>query len=147
MIRKLNKLVLHSLQRLYFPVVPTVGLCRLLEFYFFRFFSSKTYCYCSPVVLSNKEKNYINFEDFTYTKLNCFTVLECKTTKIHYLIVKELQYYIQCIFTFQGKIFNYLENCTISSLCSDMSDSSPPTREGVFSDKEDKSDRCSILDL
>ena len=108
MIKKLNKLVLHSLQRLYFPVVPTV-VClkdRYQSFIFFRFFTSKTYCLCLPVVLSVKEKNYINFKSFTYKKLNCLTVFPCKTTySIQLLKNCVLLYYI--IIHFFCKTFNY----------------------------------------
>jgi len=37
-----------------------------------------------------KQENYINFKNFTHTKLNCFTVLECETPKTYYLFFKEL---------------------------------------------------------
>ena len=42
-----------------------------------------------------KQENYINSEDFIYTELNCLTVLEYRTSKIHYLVIKEqlINYY------------------------------------------------------
>ena len=67
------------------------------------FFTSKTDCYCLPVILSSKEKNYINFKNFTYTKLNSLTVLEYRTPKTYYLFFKELIYSILYTFTFQEK--------------------------------------------
>jgi len=91
MLSKLKKLVLHSLQRLYFPVVPTVGLCRLLEFLIFRISPSKTYCYCLPVILSKKEEIYINLRVLLIKakQFNCFLY---KTTYSE--LLKELKYSI-----------------------------------------------------
>jgi len=79
---------------------------QILEFLVFRFFPGKTYCLCLPVVLSVKEKNYINFKSFTYKKLNCLTVFPCKTTySIQLLKNCVLLYYI--IIHFFCKTFNY----------------------------------------
>jgi len=115
MIKNLNNLVLHSLQRLYFPVVPTV-VClkdRYQSFSFFRSFISKTYCLCLLVVLSVKEKNYINFKSFTYKKLNCLTVFPCKTT----YSIQFLKNCLRCtilFITFQLKTFKNLPTISTS---------------------------------
>ena len=71
----------------------SLNIIQILEFLVFRFFSGKTYCFCLPVVLSSKEKNYINFKSFTNKKLNCLTVFSCKIT--YSLIIKELILYIR----------------------------------------------------
>ncbi len=85
----IKQLVLHSLQRLYFSVVPTVACLkdRYQSFSFFRFSTSKTYCLCLPVVLSVKEENYINFR-VLHTKVKLFNSFTCKTT--YSLLLKEL---------------------------------------------------------
>ncbi len=73
------------------------------------FFSSKTDCHCLPVVLSKKEKNYINFR-VLHTKVKLFNSFTCKTT--YSLLVKELLYIRQKVM----KTFNMLSNCLIYSL-------------------------------
>lgn len=62
-----------------------------------------------------KQENYINFEDFTCTKLNSLTVLECRTNKLHYLFLKELlliNYYTNVLSLFKLNSFNYLRRVT-----------------------------------
>jgi len=110
MIKKLNKLVLHSLQELYFSVVPAVVSFEILEFYFFRTFFSKTYCRCLPVVLSKKEKDYINFR-VLHTRVKLFNSFICKT--IYSLLLKELKYYILYIITFKEKTLIIWRNTNI----------------------------------
>ena len=44
--------------------------------------------YSCPIYYQ-KLKNYINFKNFTHTKLNSLTVLECETPKTYYLFFKE----------------------------------------------------------
>jgi hypothetical protein len=90
---------------------------QILEFCIFRFFPSKSYViFCLPVVLSKKEKNCINFENFTYTKCNCLTVLECKTTKTHYSVLKELVVLILYIRQKLKENFNLLSQSLIHPL-------------------------------
>ena len=70
-------------------VVPTVVPYGIQEF-LFSLGSLDDFGYRSLFTTLEKQENYINFKNFTYTKLNCLTVLECKTTKTHYLVFKEL---------------------------------------------------------
>ena len=90
MIKNLNKFRFTFSPKALLFGCPNRSLLRDIRVLFsLGFFSSKSYCLCLPVILSKKEKNYINFKNFTNTKLNCLTVLECKTTKTYYLIIKE----------------------------------------------------------
>jgi hypothetical protein len=89
---------------------------QILEFLVFRFSLSKTYCYCLPVLLSRKEENYFNFEDFTCKKFNCLTVLVYRTNKIHYSVLKELIVLILYIRQKLKENFNLLSQSLIHPL-------------------------------
>lgn len=105
MIKKLNKLVLHSLHELYFSVVPTVVPFGILEFCFFRISTSKSYCCCLPVVLSKKEEIYFNFR-VLHTEVKLFNSFLCKTSYSE--LLKELfNYYINILSLFKRNTFNY----------------------------------------
>ena len=84
-------------------------------------FSSKSYCLCLPVVLSKKEKDYINLR-VLLTKVKQFNCFLCKTTYSE--LLKELiMYYINILSLFKRNVFNYLRRVEsdLSSLRSDKS--------------------------
>ncbi|KKL85602.1 hypothetical protein LCGC14_1953140, partial [marine sediment metagenome] len=58
---------------------------------------------------SRKQKNYINFKSFTYKKLNCLTVLPCKTIYSIQISKNCLRLY-HLIKHFFCKTFNYFKN-------------------------------------
>ena len=99
-------------------VVPTVVSNEILEFLFSLGFSdylhlvlaTSSHQYFQPCEINNsrKQKNYINFENFIYKKLNCLTVLVCKTTKTHYSVVKELNVLLLYMRQKLKKTFNLL---------------------------------------
>jgi len=59
-----------------------------------------------------KQENYINFKNFTHTKLNCLTVLEYETPKTYYLLLKELLEYTNILSLFKLNTFNYFRRDT-----------------------------------
>ena len=78
----------------------SLNFIQILEFNFFSPFFSKTDCYCLPVILSKKEKEYINFR-VLHTKVKLFNSFTCKTT--YSLLVKELNNSIFNIFSLLKK--------------------------------------------
>ena len=60
-------------------------------------FSSKSDCLCLPVILSKKEKDYINFR-VLLTKVKLFNSFLCKT--IYSLLFKELKIFYSINFHF-----------------------------------------------
>ena len=103
MLSKLKKISLTFSPKAFLLAVPAIVPFGIVEFLIFRISPSKTDCLCLPVVLSTKKEIYINFEDFTYTKLNSLTVLECRTNKLHYLVFKELSILYNKYFHFSSK--------------------------------------------
>ena len=135
-------------------VVPTVVSYEIQEFLFslgslvslYLVFVSGSYLRKKFTTLE-KQENYINFEDFTYTKFNCLTVLKCRTNKLHYLFLKELFYYYTNMFSlFKLKplkilVSDYIrqpsadlvsDSLLLKRIISCQRDSSPTTRVGGF---------------
>jgi len=131
MIKKIKNLSFTFSSKALLSVVPTVVLFRILEFRFFSLFTSKTYCYCSPVILSKKEKRYINFR-VLLTRVELFNSFLCKTTYSE--LLKELfNYYTNILSLFKRNplkilVFDYLLQPRVDS----KFNSFPATRIGVF---------------
>ena len=88
-------------------VVPTVVPFRIQEF-LFSLGSLVDFGFRSCITILEKQENYINFKNFTHTKFNSLTVLECETPKTYYLFLKELIYYTNAFSLFKLNAFNYL---------------------------------------
>ena len=70
-------------------------------------FSSKSDCHCLPVVLSKKEKDYINFR-VLLTEVKLFNSFICKTSYSE--LLKELTYYYTNMFSlFKRNTFNFFK--------------------------------------
>ena len=93
--------------------VPAVFPFRIQEF-LFSLGSLVDFGFRSCITILEKQENYINFKNFTHTKLNCLTVLECETPKTYYLVIKEqlINYYTNILSLFKRNTFNYIRRDT-----------------------------------
>ncbi len=97
--------------------VPAIVLFRIQEF-LLSLGSSVTLVFGIYTTLE-KQKNYTNFKNFTHTKLNCLTVLECETPKTYYLFFKEqlITYYTNILSLYKRNTFNYFRRVTYCIHC------------------------------
>jgi len=110
MIKKLNKFSFTFSPRALLFRRPGGSLFRDIRVLFsLGSFSSKTNCHCLPVVLSKKEKDYINFR-VLHTKVKLFNSFICKT--MYSLLLKEQLYIRQKL----KESFNLLSQSLIHPL-------------------------------
>ena len=105
MIKNTKNLRFTFSPKAFLSVVPTVVPFRIQEF-LFSLGSLVDFGFRSCITILEKQENYINFKNFTYTKLNSLTVLECRTPKTYYLVIKEqlLNYYSNLLSLFKLNI-------------------------------------------